>query len=131
MNGALGNDLISGGDGNDTIIGGAGFDRVFGGAGKDTFVFSKGDLVDPKQAEGQLDQILDFHGAGTSETSEQDFIRFQGLGQGSVTFDHNLGGDPHLQLYNVFDGAGTYEGSLLIKMADGVHQIAAGDFIFA
>lgn len=130
LNGALGNDLISGGDGNDTIIGGVGFDRVFGGAGNDTFVFSKGDLIDPKQAGGQLDQILDFHGAGISGISEQDFIRFQGMGHGSVALDHNLGGDPHVQIYNVFDGAGTYEGSLLIKMAGGVQPITASDFIF-
>src|SRR5688572_23154512 len=52
INGGAGTDRIDAGAGKDTIAGGAGADRVKGGTGNDTFVFEKGDLVDPTQTSG-------------------------------------------------------------------------------
>jgi len=132
LNGGAGNDLLSGGAGRDVLTGGAGIDRLFGGADNDTFVFNKGDLVNPASTGGQLDHIIDFHGAGLpAGQGENDFIRFQGLGAGTLVFDHTLGNDAKSQIYKVYDGAGVYEGSFLVQMADGTKHLAAGDYIFA
>lgn len=131
INGGTGTDLIRGGAGNDIITGGAGFDRMQGGTGNDTFVINRGDLVNPASFGGNLDHIIDFHGAGGYNTVENDFIRFSGFGAGKVTFSNYLNGDMTKQIYVISDGNGVYQGSLLVQMADGTKQLAAGDFIFA
>ncbi len=131
INGGTGTDLIRGGAGNDTITGGAGFDRLQGGTGNDTFIINRGDLVNPANFGGNLDHIIDFHGAGGYTAGENDFIRFTGFGAGSVTFSNYLNGDLSRQIYTVFDSSGVYQGSLLVQMADGTKMLSTGDFIFA
>ena len=118
LNGGEGNDLLRGGAGKDFITGGAGIDRAQGGAGNDTFLFAKGDLVDPAKNAGHFDSIIDFHGAGGSGAGENDFLRFSGFGKGELMFDHELGNNAQNQVYEIFDEAGDYQGSLLVQMSD-------------
>lgn len=130
LNGGTGTDLLRGGGGNDTITGGAGFDRVQGGTGNDTFVFNRGDLVNPVDFGGNMDHIIDFHGAGGYSPVENDIIRLTGFGAGSLVFEKLLGNDPAKQIYKIFDDSGIYQGSLYVQMADGNAQLTAGDFYF-
>jgi predicted extracellular nuclease len=128
--GGAGFDRLRGDAGNDTIRGGAGYDRVQGGAGNDTFQFAAGDLVNPQTAGGQMDHLIDFHGAGTSSVGEQDFLSFTGFGAGAqLVYDHDLGNNPATQIYRVVNSAG-YQGSIIVQMADGINHLTAGDYVF-
>ena len=128
--GGAGADRLRGGAGNDTIRGGTGADRVLGGAGNDTFVFLAGDLADPATSGGQLDHVVDFHGAGTGGTGEQDFLSFTGFGAGArLEYVRDLGGNATTQIYRVVTDAGV-QGQLLVQMADGTTRLAAGDYAF-
>ncbi|MEO8683735.1 MAG: Ig-like domain-containing protein, partial [Devosia sp.] len=94
LNGGAGNDLLHGELGRDKLTGGTGVDRMQGGAGNDTFIFAAGDIADPAEFGGRLDHIIDFHGAGNSGPSEQDFLSFFGYGDdATLTFDHNADED--------------------------------------
>ena len=117
INGGAGNDRIDGGDGSDKIQGGEGSDRMKGGAGNDTFFFNKGQISNDS-AQGLLDHIIDFQGAG-GYAAEQDFIRFEGFGVGS-TFTYARAATEHRNgaIYEVYD---TTDGSIveiLIEFAD-------------
>ncbi|MEH3102206.1 Ig-like domain-containing protein [Sphingomonas adhaesiva] len=128
--GGAGADRLRGGAGNDTIRGGTGADRVHGGAGNDTFVFLAGDLADPAANGGQFDHVIDFHGAGTSGTGEQDFLSFTGFGANArLEYVRDLGGNATTQIYRVVTDAGV-AGQLLVQMADGTNKLTAGDYSF-
>jgi predicted extracellular nuclease/methionine-rich copper-binding protein CopC len=128
--GGAGFDRLRGGAGDDTIRGGAGYDRVQGGAGNDTFQFAAGDLVDPQANGGQMDHIIDFHGAGTTGVGEQDFLAFTGFGAGAqLVYDHDLGNNPMIQIYRVVNAAG-YQGSMIVQMADGTNHLTTADYAF-
>jgi Ca2+-binding RTX toxin-like protein len=135
LNGGLGNDHINGGGGNDGIRGGEGLDRVIGGAGNDNFIFASGDLITTAQGGGYCDHILDFHGAGNGYTAwtgaEDDMLAFFNMGAGHLDFVKDVGGNPSLQLYAVFNGEGALEGNVLVQMADGgTGHLGAGDYAF-
>ncbi|NOG70600.1 hypothetical protein [Roseicella sp. DB1501] len=136
---------ISGTRYDDTLEGGAEPSRFLGGAGNDTFVLKAGELLQIGGS-GLVDQILDFHGAGSSGDGEQDVLTLSGFGAGStLTFDHYGADrvfDPDLdryvlienqrqQYYRVTDGAdATKSGILLVQMADGTNQLTADDYAF-
>ncbi|WP_431272879.1 calcium-binding protein [Dankookia sp. P2] len=101
--GTVHSDTLVGGQGNDLLRGGAGCDQLWGGTnianandGNDTFYFKAGDLG-TKFASGTVltaadynlatcgDMIMDFHSRTLGNTSNQDFISFNGFGAGSIT----------------------------------------------
>lgn len=128
--GSAGADRLRGGSGNDTLRGGTGADRVQGGAGNDTFVFLAGDLADPATSGGQLDHVIDFRGAGTSGTGEQDFLSLTGFGANArLEYVRDLGGNAASQIYRVVSDAGV-QGQLLVQMADGTNKLSASDYAF-
>jgi hypothetical protein len=54
---------------------------------------------------------------------------FEGFSAGSsLVFDHNLGGAPTMQIYQVYNGA-SLVGSLLVQTDTSAHLIAA-DYLF-
>lgn len=126
LNGGAGNDALRGGDGKDTITGGTGVDRVQGGSGNDTFIFKAGDL-----ATSGVDHIIDFRGAGTSGTGEQDIIHLKGFGAGTtLVFDH-FGANASQQYYRVVDtSTPAHNGLILVQMADGTNLLGASDYAF-
>jgi Ca2+-binding RTX toxin-like protein len=134
LNGGAGIDAISGGGGNDIIAGGTGVDRVSGGAGNDTFLFAAGDIGLAADQGGQMDHIIDFQGAGGFHGSvggADDFIYFTGFGEGaSLHFNHALGGNERLQMYDVVS-SGKIVGNILVQMADGAAHLTDGDYLFA
>ena len=126
ITGGSGADKINGGAGNDTIRGGVGADRIQGGAGDDKFVIGVGDLV---IGDNLSDHIIDFKGAGSASGGEQDMLIFEGFSAGSsLVFDHNLGGAPTMQIYQVYNGV-SLVGSLLVQTDTSAHLIAA-DYLF-
>jgi len=130
INGGSGNDTLDGGAGNDVLTGGAGIDRMSGGVGNDGFVFQRTDLVIAAANGGQMDQILDFHGAGGYKAYlavEDDMITFTGFTAGQVVFNRYVGGNSAQQIYDVLD-AGLLQGNLLVQMSSGAAQLAAGDY---
>ncbi len=132
LNGGAGNDVLHGGAGNDTLTGGTGADRIQGGAGNDKFVFNAGDLANPAQTGGQVDQVIDFHGASTTNSAiEQDYLVFAGFGSGAtLAFDH-YGADHTIQYYKINDPTHTANGGmLLVQMSDGTNKLTAADYIF-
>lgn len=137
INGGDGDDRINGGAGNDVIRGGDGADRVVGGSGNDTFVFHLSDLVDRNANGGAMDHIVDFYGSGgyiAYTGAQDDFIGFVGFSAGShIEFEKYLGGNTSMQIYAVYDGAGTSNlaGHILVQMAGGSTTfLAAGDYSF-
>jgi hypothetical protein len=136
---------ISGTQYDDTLEGDAEPSRFLGGAGNDSFVLKAGELL-PIGGTGLVDQILDFHGAGSSGGGEQDVLTLSGFGAGStLVFDH-YGSDrvfdaaldryvlvenQRQQYYRVTDGAdATKSGILLVQMADGTNRLTADDYAF-
>jgi Ca2+-binding RTX toxin-like protein len=127
-----GDDHVLGSSAAEAINGSAGTDRVKGGTGNDTFVFAKGDLVDPTQTSGQMDHIIDFNGSGGYKAYlgvEDDFILFCGFDNGWLTFSHYAGGDAAMQVYGIYGTSG-FQGNLLVQMAGGASLLAAGDYKF-
>jgi Ca2+-binding RTX toxin-like protein len=128
INGGAGDDRLHGGAGNDVITGGPGADMIEGGPGNDTFVFNAGDLVG---GGGRFDQIIDFHGAGTTGVGEQDFLRFQGFDPGTQLVFQDYYGSQSAQVYKVLDPTNpTHDGLILVQMADGTNQLTAADYHF-
>lgn len=116
INGGIGNDQINGGLGNDFIDGGAGSDRLAGGGGSDTFLFKKGEIS--TGADGVLDSIIDFQGAG-GFAATQDFIRLQGFGAGSTfSFVRDTTAHTNGAIFEVFDPTDGYTARILIQFAD-------------
>jgi hypothetical protein len=107
-------ELIVGTAGSDTIIGSGGDDVLVGGLGADTFTF--------RQTAGQRDGhdvVKDFH-------SGEDHLQFVGVSPREITrFDTAAGLEIH---YGGFGGASPTHGVILLEH---VHQLAAGDFLFA
>ncbi len=100
-----GDDVVIGGAGKDTVTFGPGLGTATGGTGPDAFIFVKGQIADPAAHGGQFDTITDFTGAG-GYTPGRDFIWLQGFSHTStVTYEHDLAGDPTAHLYRVDDGA--------------------------
>ena len=132
LNGGAGDDLLHGELGRDKLTGGTGVDRMQGGADNDTFIFAAGDIADSALTGGQLDHIIDFHGAGNSGPGEQDFLSFFGYGEdATLTFDHYASDDGLLQIYAVDDPDNPdNSGLIMVQMADGPSQIGQGDFHF-
>jgi len=133
LNGGAGNDLLHGGAGRDKLTGGQGVDRMQGGADNDTFLFAAGDIADPQQNGGRFDHIIDFHGAGNSDYSrEQDFLSFFGFGDNTtLEFDHYASADQTEQIYRITDPDDpTNSGLIMVQMAEGVAQLARGDYHF-
>lgn len=132
--GGAGSDALFGNDGPDTLEGGQGLDLAAGGGGGDTFVFRPGDLVTSRASTngsgGLVDTVLDFQGAGTSGSGDQDVIRLEGFGAGTtLAFAGLAGGVRSLQHYEVRDpttpGA---DGFILVSMAKGgTRQLTGAD----
>ncbi|MCZ0964340.1 FG-GAP-like repeat-containing protein [Paracoccus benzoatiresistens] len=132
LKGGSGRDALFGFCGADTLEGGAGLDVAAGGAGDDTFVFRPGDLVTSRGRSnghcGLVDAVLDFCGAGTSGTGEQDVLRFEGFGSGTTLSFIGHGPSRSLQLYEVVDPTTPGDdGFVFVAMADGRHRITAKD----
>ncbi|MEH3099100.1 cadherin domain-containing protein [Sphingomonas adhaesiva] len=141
IDGGAGSDRLSGGAGEDTIRGGQGSDRVSGGVGSDTFLFLAGDLMAER---GQADQVVDFTGAGTSGTGDQDVLRFEGFGAGStlsfVQYGANrvqvngawtLVENQAMQYYRVIDPTNAANnGYILVQTSGGTQRLTAADYLF-
>ena len=101
-----GNDAVIGGTGKDIVTFGAGLDTVTGGAGPDVFIFIKGQIADPTAHGGAYDTVTDFAGAGSAYVTGRDFIYLKGFATtATITYEHDLSGDPTAHLYRVDDGA--------------------------
>ena len=101
-----GNDVVIGGTGKDIVTFGSGVDTVTGGAGPDNFVFVMGQIADPATHGGQYDTVTDFTGAGSAYVVGRDFISLKGFAHtATITYEHDLAGDPTAHLYRVDDGA--------------------------
>ncbi len=101
-----GPDVVIGGAAKDTVTFGPGVGTVTGGVGSDVFIFAKGQIADPATHGGQYDTITDFTGAGSAYTPGRDFIYLKGFANtASITYEHDLAGDPTAHLYRIDDGA--------------------------
>ena len=101
-----GDDVVVGGSGKDIVTFGAGLDTVTGGAGPDNFIFVKGQIADPATHGGRYDTVTDFTGAGSAYMAGRDFISLKGFAStATITYEHDLAGDPAAHLYRVDDGA--------------------------
>ena len=101
-----GNDEVIGGSGKETVTFGLGLGSVTGGAGPDNFVFVKGQIADPTTHGGLYDTVTDFTGAGSAYVAGRDFIYLKGFAHtATITYEHDLSGDPTAHLYRVDDGA--------------------------
>ena len=101
-----GNDVVIGGAGKDTVTFGPGLGTVTGGAGPDDFILVKGQITDPTAHGGQYDTVTDFTGAGAAYVAGRDFIHLKGFATtATITYEHDLAGDPTAHLYRIDDGA--------------------------
>jgi Tol biopolymer transport system component len=136
LRGGAGSDALFGLRGDDVLQGGAGLDAAWGGGGDDTFVFSPGDLITSRSLlngyAGLVDAVLDFHGAGTSGSGQQDVIRLEGFGAGTaLEFAGTVGLGRDVQLYEVVDpttdGA---DGYVLVSLANNTgNRLTAEDVV--
>ena len=111
-----GADSVVGGAGKDTITFGPGLGTVTGGSGPDVFVFMKGQIADPTAHGGAYDTVTDFSGAGSTYAPGRDFIYLKGFATtATITYEHDLSGDPTAHLYRVDDGA--YHGEFVLDYA--------------
>lgn len=129
LNGGDGIDLLYGGDGHDVLRGGSSFDLYEGGSGDDLFVFHADDFRD---MDGEIDNIVDFHGAGSSGEGEQDILVFEGFGAGaSLVFDHysfDRGG----QYYRIVDPEHPgIERMILVQTPGTTDLLTSSDYMFA
>ena len=100
-----GDDVVIGGAGKDTITFGPGLGTVTGGTGPDVFILVKNQIADPAAHAGQYDTVTDFTGAGVTYVAGRDFVYLKGFsGSATVTYEHDLAGDPTAHLYRVDDG---------------------------
>ena len=101
-----GSDVVVGGTGKDTVTFGPGLGTVTGGSGPDVFIFVKGQIADPTAHGGAYDTVTDFSGAGSAYSPGRDFIYLKGFAtSATITYEHDLSGDPTAHLYRVDDGA--------------------------
>ena len=106
VNLGAGNDLLIGGAGKDIVTFGAGLDTVTGGSGPDVFIFVRGQIADPTAHGGAFDTVTDFAGAGSAYVAGRDFIYLRGFATtATITYEHDLAGDPTAHLYRIDDGA--------------------------
>jgi hypothetical protein len=134
--GGSGLDALFGKRGDDTLQGGADLDAARGGCGNDTFVFAAGDLITSRARDngtfGLVDTVLDFHGAGTSGSGQQDLIRLEDFSADASLRFAGYGPTRALQYYEVVDpstpGA---DGFILVAMADGTRRLTTDDVVFA
>lgn len=126
--GDAGNDQLYGQRGSDELIGGAGADRLEGGAGDDSFTFLRHHFSNDVAS---MDHIVDFRGAGTSGTGEQDVLRFQGFAPGTtIEFDH-YGYNQATQYYRIFDPNNPDDVMMvLVQMSGTNNQLTADDYVF-
>ena len=111
-----GDDTVIGGAGKDTITFGPGLGTVTGGAGPDAFVLVKGQIVSAAAHGGHYDTITDFAGAGAAYAPGRDFIYLKAFSNtATITYEHDLAGDPTAHLYRVDDGA--YSGEFVLQYA--------------
>jgi Ca2+-binding RTX toxin-like protein len=127
--GGDGVDLLSGGDGDDVLRGGSSFDLMEGGTGNDQFIFRADDFRD---MDGEIDNIVDFRGGGTSGEGEQDVLVFEGFGAGAtLVFDHysfDLGG----QFYRIVDPEHPeLERMILVQTPGSTDLLTSDDYTFA
>ena len=124
-----GHDVVIGGSGKDTITFGAGLDTVTGGAGPDAFILAKGRIADPAAHGGQYDTVTDFTGAGAAYAPGRDFIWLKGFATTStVTYEHDLAGDPTAHLYRIDDGG--YHAEFVLQYAAPGLDLVRGQFGF-
>lgn len=129
LHGASGDDLLYGGEGDDYLSGFSGQDRLEGGAGSDTF--SIHDLERYHDPEGVLDTIVDFRGAGTSGSGEQDFLELKDFAPGAMLVFDRYGANEHEQYYRVVSPVNSSLFSLiLINMVGTTNQLTSADYGF-
>ncbi|MDJ0391687.1 calcium-binding protein [Roseomonas sp. E05] len=116
--GGSGNDTLSGGTGNDVIESGRGADTMSGGAGRDIFVFGYGYLSEfGGDANEGRDTLLDFRPG-------VDRIDLSGYAVNADGVQTTATTDGLLLTFNAIYETGE------IKLV-GVHQLQAGDIVFA
>ena len=115
--------VVIGGTGTDIITFGPGLGTVTGGLGSDVFIFEKGAIADPLNHGGHYDTITDFAGWG------QNFIYLRGFARtASITYEHDLVGDPSAHLYRIDDGA--YHAEFVLQSAVAGANPVTGQFGF-
>jgi FG-GAP-like repeat len=134
LQGGAGSDALLGFGGRDTLRGGADLDIALGGQGDDVFVFAPGDLIASRERSnsygGLVDTLLDFRGAGSSETGEQDVIRLEGFGADTFLRFADYGPTRAIQYYEAVDpDTAVRDGFILIALADGECQVTAADVV--
>ncbi|MBL6459492.1 endonuclease/exonuclease/phosphatase family protein [Belnapia sp. T6] len=127
INGMSGNDSINGGEGRDVLRGGAGQDNIAGGAGNDTFTIFAADVAD-----GTIDAILDFEGAGRPYASAgTDLLRLEGFEASARLAVASVSPDGSRYLYNIVDNTGTVGRFFLVSETGEDLSDAASDYLFA
>jgi predicted extracellular nuclease len=127
INGMGGNDSINGAEGRDTIRGGLGQDNLTAGADNDTFTFFAADFAD-----GSVDTILDFEGAGRRyATTNTDIVRFEGFDESARLAQASASADGTRYLYNIADDSGTVGRFYLLSATGQPLNEGASDYIFA
>jgi len=139
--GTSGSDHLAGTGGNDALAGGAGVDYLYGGAGSDAFVIRLSDFDASLNSNAGLgakaqDFVYDFHGAGTYEAGNNDFLYLQGFGAGStITFvgygqnSASPGGDVHAQYYSIHSTTTGLDYIIAVGSSNG-NQLVLGDYNF-
>jgi beta-glucanase (GH16 family) len=131
-----GTDLVHGSGGTDIVYANTGIFRAQGGAGDTSYVFSTGTIASAAANGGNLDDIIDFHGAGLGNaagSAQHDVLAFSGFGAGTtLVFDHNAGNNPNTQIYHLIDPTNTaHSGYIEVQMASsGTAHLVAGDYLF-
>ena len=124
-----GHDMVIGGAGKDTITFGPGLGEATGGSGPDVFVFVKGQIADPTAHGGAFDTVTDFSGAGSTYAPGRDLIYLKGFaGASTITYEHDLTGNPTAHLYRVDDGA--YHAEFVLQYAATGVDLVKGQFGF-
>jgi len=136
LEGGAGRDTISGANGDDQIVGGANKDTLFGGDGADTFFFDDGEVGGGASS---ADIILDFDHAEGDKVHVRQIDANTGAGGdqnfsfiGAAAFTGVAGQLRYLQAGgNTFvegDTDGDGNADFVIRL-DGLHTLAAGDFV--
>ena len=111
-----GDGVVQGGGGADVVTFGSGVGVVTGGVGPDSFIFEKGAIADPTAHGGRYDTVTDFTGAGVAYTPGRDFIWLKGFSNGTtLSYEHDLSGDPTAHIYRIDDGA--YHAEIVLDYA--------------
>lgn len=128
LDGGEGGDMLYGGTGNDLLVGGAAADWLEGGAGSDTFVFRADDFRD---LDGHIDYVVDFQGAGTSGTDNEDVLMFEGFGSNATLEFVEYGYTEAVQYYRIVDADQPgVEHLIRLQMSGTTNTLTANDFLF-